>query len=283
MATTTTTLTRSARAKAWLTLTGLFVLGVSLIWGLAIFIWSLTAHTGPATPAPATPATTASGTVAAAPTIPGRGAGSATAAAEDELAARPMAVVPLAAASPQPIAATATAAVGVLTLPAPTDPTTGLPTGFPRTAEGAIGQLAAIDTAAFRDLNPATLTGVHARAALPGAVPLAEWTPQVGVTAILRAVGTPAGSPGLTATWTVTHAQVKGVLDGGDFVLACVLGELDATYHSTARAGVGDCQRMLWQAGRWWIGPGAQPAFAPSTWPGSADCVRAGWQEARRA
>jgi len=282
MTTTTTKLTRSSRARAWLTLTGLFVLGVSLIWGLAIFIWSLTAHTGPATPAPATPATTASGTVAAAPTIPGRDAGSATAAAEDELAARPMTVVPLAAASPQPIAATSTAAAA-LTLPDPTDPATPMPTGFPRTPQGAIAQLAAIDTAAFRNLNPATLSGVHTRASLPGAVPLAEWTPQVGVTAILRTVGAPAGSPGLTATWTVTHAQVKGVLDGGDFVLACVLGELDATYRATARAGVGDCQRMTWHAGRWWIGPGAQPAFAPSTWPGSADCVRAGWQEARRA
>ncbi len=282
MTTTTTKLTRSSRARAWLTLTGLFVLGVSLIWGLAIFIWSLTANTGPATPAPATPATTASGTVAAAPTIPGRDAGSATAAAEDELAARPMTVVPLAAASPQPIAATSTAAPA-LTLPEPADPATALPTGFPRTPQGAIAQLAAIDTAAFRNLNPATLSGVHARASLPGAVPLAEWTPQVGVTAILRTAGAPAGSPGLTATWTVTHAQVKGVLDGGDFVLACVLGELDATYRATARAGVGDCQRMTWQAGRWWIGPGAQPAFAPSTWPGSADCVRAGWQEARRA
>ncbi len=280
MATTTTTLTRSARAKAWLTLTGLFVLGVSLIWGLAIFIWSLTAHTGPATPAPATPTSTPSGIAAAAPNIPGS-VGRPVGAAQDELAARPMTLVPLAAASPQPIAATATAPA--LALPDSKDPAAALPTGFPRTPEGAVAQLAAIDTAAFRDLNPATVADVHARAVLPGAVPLAEWTPQVGVTAILRTAGAPAGSPGLTATWTLTHAQVKGVLQGGGFVLACVLGELDATYHSTARAGVGDCQRMLWQGGRWWIGPGAQPAFAPSTWPGSADCVRAGWQEARRA
>ncbi len=281
MTTTTTTLTRSARAKAWLTLTGLFVLGVSLIWGLAIFVWSLTAHTGPASPAPATPTSTPSGIAAAAPNIPGSVGDPATAAAQDELAARPMTLVPIAASTPQPIAVTATAPA--LSLPDSKDPAAALPTGFPRTPEGAVAQLAAIDTAAFRDLNPATVADVHARAALPGAVPLAEWTPQVGVTAILRTAGAPAGSPGLTATWTLTHAQVKGVLQGGDFVLACVLGELDATYHSTVRAGVGDCQRMLWQAGRWWIGPGAQPAFAPSTWPGSADCVRAGWQEARRA
>lgn len=280
MTTTTTTLTRSARAKAWLTLTGLFVLGVSLIWGLIIFIWSLTAHTGPAAPAPATPTSTPSGIAAAPPGIPGSVGGPVTA-AQDELAARPMTLVPLAASAPQPIAATATAPS--LSLPDSKDPAAALPTGFPRTPEGAVAQLAAIDTAAFRDLNPATVADVHAQATLPGAVPLREWTPQVGVTAILRTVPAPAGSRELTATWTLTHAQVKGVLQGGDFVLACVLGELDATYRSTARAGVGDCQRMLWQAGRWWIGPGAQPAFAPSTWPGSADCVRAGWQEARRA
>jgi len=278
---------RSSRSHGWLTLAGLFVLGASLAWGLVIFLWSLAAHTGPpdpgdpTSPGGGTPSSTATGrTVTAAPASPGANVQLA-AEAEDELATRPMATAAPAASQPQPVVAVETAAP--LPIPAPADAAAALPTGFPRTPEGAVGQLAAIDAAAFRDLHPATVADVHARASLPGAVPLTEWTPNVGVTAILRAISQPKGSSSITATWTLTHAQVKGVLAGGDFVLACVLGELDATYRSTARAGVGDCQRMVWQDGRWFIGPGAQPAFAPSTWPGSADCVRVGWREARNA
>ncbi len=277
---------RSSRSHGWLTLAGLFILGASLSWGLVIFLWSLAAHTGPPDPGSptgpgaGTPSSTATGrTVTAAPVPPG--ASVPPAAAEDELAARPMATATPAASQPQPIVAVETAAA--LLVPAPADAAAALRTGFPRTPEGAVGQLAAIDAAAFRDLHPATVADVHRRASLPGAVALTDWTPNVGVTAILRALGKPRGSAAVTATWTLTHAQIKGVLAGGDFVLACVLGELDATYRSTARAGVGDCQRMVWQDGRWFIGPGAQPAFAPSTWPGSADCVRAGWREARNA
>ena len=285
----TTTLTRSSRGRAWLTLAALFILGASLAWGLVIFLWSLAAHTGPSNP-PDVPSQTVSraptvtGTramVAAAPSAPGPDGGAVTA-VQDELANRPMASVSPAAARPQPLAA-APPAGGAIVVPGASDPAAGLPRGFPRTPQGAVAQLAAIDAAAFRDVNPATVADVHHRATRPGAVPLSQWSPNVGVTAILRAVGQPDGATVLTSTWTLTHAQVKGVLDRGDFVLACVLGELDATYHSTARAGVGDCQRMLWADGHWWIGPGAQPAFAPSTWPGSADCVAAGWQEAHHA
>lgn len=283
----TTTLTRTSRAKAWLTLAALFILGASIAWGLVIFLWSLAAHTGPSNPAPipsqsVSPTPTVTGTratAAAPPSIP-RPEGDAVTPAQDELANRPMATVSPAASQPQPIAAAPLA--GTIAVPGASDPAAGLPRGFPRTPQGAVAQLAAIDTAAFKDLSPATVADVHQRATRPGATPLSQWTPNVGITAILRAVGKPDGGAELTSTWTLTHAQVKGVLDQGDFVLACVLGELDATYHSTARAGVGDCQRMVWRDGHWWIGPGAQPAFAPSTWPGSADCGRAGWQEAHR-
>ncbi len=287
----TTTSTRGPRAKAWLTLAALFILGASLAWGLVIFLWSLAAHTGPSNPADipsqtvsATPTVTgaraAVAAVAAAPSANGP-EGEAVTAARDELANRPMASVSPAAAQPQPLALAP--AAGGIVVPGASDPAAGLPRGFPRTPAGAVAQLASIDAAAFRDVNPAAVADVHRRVTRPGAVPLSQWSPNVGVTAILRAVGKPDGATALTSTWTLTHAQVKGVLDRGDFVLACVLGELDATYHSTARAGVGDCQRMLWAEGRWWIGPGAQPAYAPSTWPGSADCVAAGWQEAHHA
>ena len=278
---------RVSRSHAWLTLAALFILGAALAWGLVIFLWSLAAHTGPSDPGSptgpgtGTPSEAETGrVVAAAPAVPGV-AVLPPAADVDELAARPMATAAPAAALPQPIAAVETATA--LSIPAARDAGAALPTGFPHTPEGAVAQLAAIDAAAFRDLNPAAVADVHRRATLPGAVDLTQWTPNVGVTAILTAAGQPRGSAAVTATWTFTHAQVKGVLTGGDFVLACVLGELDATYRTTARAGVGDCQRMLWHDDRWRIGPGAQPAYAPSTWPGSADCVRAGWREAHHA
>lgn len=274
--------TRSARAKAWLTLTGVLMLAVSLLWGLVVFGWSVATGTGPTAPLPSTPQDSHTGAVATPAPAPGLGGGvEAVTAEQDRLAAEPMVAVPTAAAFPQPLAPAPGAPP--LELPRASDPAAALPTGFPRTPQGALAQLAAIDTVAFRDLNPATVAAVHRRATLPGAVPLRTWTPNVGVSAILDAIGAPAGTPQVRATWTLTHAQVKGVLDGGDFVLACVLGELDATYRATGRAGVGDCQRMTWRDGRWFIGPGAQPAFAPSTWPGSADGVRAGWREARSA
>jgi len=182
---------------------------------------------------------------------------------------------------PQPIAGPTTAAP--LMLPGPTSTTELVPTGYPRTPAGAVAQLAAIDAFALKDLNPSNPRQAHDWASLPGAVSFEQWTPQVGVSAILTAAGTPQGSPELTSTWTLTHAQVKGVLDRGNFVLACVLGEFDANYRTIVRAGLGDCQRMVWHAGRWWIGPGEQPAFAPSTWPGSVDCVRANWREVHNA
>ena len=88
----------------------------------------------------------------------------------------------------------------------------------------------------------------------------------------------------MTGSWTLTHAQVKGVLDDGDFVVACVLGELAASYHTVDRVGAADCQRMLWQDGRWWIGPGSptgvpaldvagQPGLCPRRLDRGASCL----------
>jgi len=278
-------LMRSARARGWVVLTGLLVLGVAILWGLVIFVWSVLAGTGPGSGASGRPAVSPSIAASPPPSSPPRSPSlSAEAAlefAKNALAARAMLPVAPAAALPQPIAASSAGAR--VTLPAPTDTTGLVPTGYPRTPQGAVAQLAAIDALALKDLNPASPRQAYDWAAMPGAVPFEQWTPQVGVSTILTSAGAPRGSSELTSTWTVTHAQIKGVLDGGNFVVACVLGQLDASYRSSVRAGVGDCQRMVWQQGRWRIGPGAQPAFAPSTWPGSADCVRAGWREVGNA
>ncbi|MGV1009837.1 MAG: hypothetical protein ACOYBY_14690 [Dermatophilaceae bacterium] len=270
-------LTRSHRVRAWLTMIGIGILLICLAWGLIVFIWSVAAGTATQDP-PAAPSSP-TGTITA-PANPAP-AGDVVEAQRDRLAAAPMPSVPLAAARPQALAPSGNAPV--MSIPVPQDQAAALPVAFPRTPEGAVAALAAIDTAAFAGLTPATTATVHQQVALPGAVSLNDWTPAVGVSALLQAAGAPGGSPEVTGSWTLTHAQVKGVLDDGHFVLACVLGELAASYHTVDRIAAADCQRMLWQDGRWWIGPGGQPAYPPSTWPGSADCVRAGWIEVRRA
>jgi hypothetical protein len=276
-------LMRSVRARGWVVLAGVLILAVSILFGLVVFVWSVLAGTGPGKgtggpPSGLPPVTTSTPSIRSSPST---SAGAVLEAAENALAARAMLEVGPADALPQPMADSTT--TSPLILPAATNTTGLVPTGYPRTPAGAVAQLGAIDALAFTDLNPSDPRQAYDWAALPGAVPLQAWTPQVGVSAILSAAGTPDGSGELTSTWTLTHAQVKGVLDDGNFVVACVLGEFDANYRSTVRAGIGDCQRMVWQAGRWWIGPGAQPAFAPSTWPGSPDCVRAGWREVTNA
>jgi len=287
----TTMLMKSARARGWVVLTGLLILAVAILWGLVIFVWSLLAGTGPdkavsgsRAAVPPRIISSPSPSPSATPTLAGE-AGLRD--AEDALAAKPMMLVAPAAALPQLIASsTATASatsLPPLTLPAPTITTELIPTGYPRTPLGAVAQLAAIDALALKDLNLVNPRAAYDWAALPGSVPFEAWTPQVGVSAVLTSAGTPKGATELTSTWTLTHAQVKGVLDEGNFVVACVLGQFDATYRATVRAGLGDCQRMVWHQDRWRIGPGAQPAFAPSTWPGSAQCVLAGWQEVPNA
>jgi|GEM_PF-1393360 len=285
----TTMLMKSARARGWVVLTGLLILAVAILWGLVIFVWSVLAGTGPdraasgsrAAVPPSSIISSSSPSPSATPTLSGE-AGLRD--AEDALAARPMMQVAPAAALPQLIAdSSATATRPPLALPPPTITTELVPTGYPRTPLGAVAQLAAIDALALKDLNLVNPRAAYDWAALPGAVPFEAWTPQVGVSAVLTSAGTPSGATELTSTWTLTHAQVKAVLDDGNFVVACVLGQFDATYRATVRAGVGDCQRMVWHQDRWRIGPGAQPAFAPSTWPGSAQCVLAGWQEVPNA
>jgi hypothetical protein len=271
---------RSARARGWVVLAGVLILAVAILWGLVIFVWSLLVSAGPEKGTGGRPSVKPNVTASSSPPTTST-AGDVLDSAKNSLAARAMMPVAPADALPQPITGLTTTLP--LTLPAPTDTTGLVPTGFPRTPEGAVAQLAAIDALALKDLNPSYPKQAHDWASQPGAVPLNDWTPQVGVTAILTAAATPRGSSEITSTWTLTHAQVKGVLDDGNFVVACVLGEFDANYRSIVRAGVGDCQRMVWHEGRWWIGPGEQPAFAPSTWPGSANCVRAGWREVSNA
>ncbi|MFI5934077.1 hypothetical protein [Actinoplanes sp. NPDC051494] len=197
----------------------------------------------------------------------------------DTIAAEPMLQLPAAAARPQPLVART--AGTPLRIPASRKGSDPVPTGFPRTAEGALGQLAAIDEAAMSTADPGLVHEVYETVAASGAVPEAEWTPSVAVQRLTKSLGEQKGTAA-RVTFRVVQGQIKGTV-GDDFVLACVLGEYSVALSTGASVGLGDCQRMVWDGGRWLIGPGAQPAWAPSAWPGSADAVRAGWKELRRA
>jgi hypothetical protein len=196
----------------------------------------------------------------------------------DAIAAAPMTAVAASAArsgTPAPVAGP-TITVPAATTVGPAD----VPTGFPPTAQGAVGQLAAIDTTVLTSMSIAHTGAVHQAWALPGAPGVEEWVMTGNVQAFLAA----SGSPTLDDISVVTAAPVAGQIKGTDgerWSVVCVLLDVRATITASARIGYGRCERMQWhgdeQGGRWMIAPGAQPAKAPSTWPGSQAAADAGW------
>jgi hypothetical protein len=157
----------------------------------------------------------------------------------------------------------------------------GVPAGFAHTPAGALAQLGAIDTAA---LESASLVGVRAVIddwAAPGGPTGATWSGVRAMADFLTAAGLSGGkAPDLALSATPMMGLVKAT-DGPDWAVACVDFEVDATLARTARVAVADCQRMAWAGNRWVIGPGAEPAPAPSIWPGTDAAIDAGYRELR--
>lgn len=192
----------------------------------------------------------------------------------------------------QPAVPAATSAPVLVVPPATTAGPAGVPSGFPRTPEGAVAQLAAIESSVFQAMSIPLTVQIHEQWTLPAtgtdrpdtpagegdAAGVAGWEITQHVQSFLGTAQMGLEKD-LTTTVTVTPAaaQVKGV-DGRDWVLACVLLEVRAVIVTEARLGFGHCERMQWQDGRWLIGPGEPPARAPSTWPGSQLSLDAGWR-----
>jgi hypothetical protein len=153
----------------------------------------------------------------------------------------------------------------------------GVPNGFPRTAEGAVGQLAAIGTAVLQGMSIRYTNDVYTDWALPGGVGMEQWPMTGNVQAFLDAARMSQENMAATVIAVPAAGQVKGV-DGPNWVVACVLFEVHATITVEAQMGYGYCERMQWQNSRWMIAPGAPPARPPSTWPGSELSIRAGWR-----
>lgn len=198
----------------------------------------------------------------------------------DQIAAAPMLDVDATAARPSDPAATPGPAI---TIPDPTGTgPAGVPSGFPRTPAGAVGQLAAIEQTVLQTMSIPTTSEVYQAWALPGAVPQPQWELTRSVQMFLGAaqMGNTM-DPSAAVVITPVGAQIKGS-DGGDWSLACVLVTATASGTKTAKAAYGHCERMQWKTGagggRWMIGPGAAPAQAPSTWPGTDLAAKAGWK-----
>lgn len=154
----------------------------------------------------------------------------------------------------------------------------GVPTGFPQTPEGAVAQLAAIERTVLEAMSLPVTREVHDAWTLPGAPGYEEWEMAANVQAFLRSGHQGGQSKDSTTVVTATPAMamVKGT-DGPDWVVACVLLDIQVSIRTEARMGYGHCSRMQWADARWQIAPGAAPAKAPSAWPGSVAAVAAGW------
>lgn len=155
----------------------------------------------------------------------------------------------------------------------------GVSSGFPRTPEGAAAQLAAIEVRVLAAMSLPLATEVYRDWAMPGGVGAADWSQTCNVQSFLTHARQSSNmlDPGTLVSVTPAAIQIKGA-DGPDWVVACVLLDVRAALKAEARMGYGTCERMQWTGDRWLIGPGAPPAPAPSTWPGSDASVEAGWQ-----
>jgi hypothetical protein len=198
---------------------------------------------------------------------------------QDALAAAPMPPAEPEAALPGPLA---TEAAGVLELPRPTGVGPAeVPTGFPRTPEGALAQLAAIDVTAMESGSVDGVRRVIAEWAAPGGPTPETWSGVDGMAHLLSAAGlSGAGSPQLAIVVRPLMGLVKGTV-GPDFAVVCVDLEFTVTVEQTSRIAIADCQRMVWTSDRWLIGPGPEPAPAPSVWPGTEAAAAAGYRDLR--
>lgn len=229
------------------------IAGLGLIL-LQVFIPPTSAET-PGTPAPAT--------------LPD------TSGVRDRIAAEPMASLdPAAATRPDP----ATEITPTLRIPHP-DLGRG-PAGVPvygHTPEGAVAQLAAIDRQVLEAMSLPQAREVHAAWVLPGGPAFAEWDLTVNISGFLRGARQGATKDAPTVVRVAPAGGLVKGSDGPDWLVACVLLDVRAAIQGEYRMGWAHCQRMQWQDGRWLIAPGAQPAAAPSAWPGSKAALAAGW------
>jgi hypothetical protein len=195
----------------------------------------------------------------------------------DEIAAAAMpSVDPQAAFHPDP----ATVPGGSIVVPQPTvlDGPGRVPSGFPQTYEGAVGQWAAIVQTVLEPMSLPRTREIHTAWVRPDGPGFEEWTLTRNVTSFLTSARQGGDEKDLTTAVSATPAAglMKGG-DGPDWTVVCVLLDVQAWIKTESRMGYGLCSRMEWIDGRWQVAAGSEPAPAPSAWPGSNAAVAAGW------
>jgi hypothetical protein len=215
---------------------------------------------------------------------PGSGATSAAApgsdqAKQDALAAAHMPRVDLEASRPGTVS---TRNPGVLVVPPSTATgAAGVPSGFPRTPQGALAQLAAIDQTAMQSVSLDGVRKVIASWAAPGGPTPDSWSAVKAMADLLDSAGlSGGGTQQMSLVVTPLMGLIKGSI-GPDFVIPCIDFEFDATIVATQRVADADCQRMVWHGSRWVIGPGFEPATPPSVWPDTDTAISVGYQDLR--
>ncbi|WP_348633804.1 hypothetical protein [Blastococcus sp. CT_GayMR19] len=198
---------------------------------------------------------------------------------QDALATAPMPTADPDDALPGPVSRQA---AGVLELPRATGMgPADVPTGYPRTPEGSLAQLAAIDVTAMQSGSMDGVRRVITEWAAQGGPTPETWSGVDGMASLLSAAGlSGAGSPQLAIVVRPVMGLIKGTV-GEDFAVVCVNFEFTVTVEQTSRIAIADCQRMAWVGDRWVIGPGDEPAPAPSVWPGTEAAIAAGWRDLR--
>jgi hypothetical protein len=158
-----------------------------------------------------------------------------------------------------------------------------VPTGFPRTAHGALAQLIAIDQRAIESASLVTAQHVIGAWAAPDGPTPSSWSGVKAVAVILETAGLPATSS------TVLHLELSPTMGlirdpsagrAGAQVTPCVDFVMTTSVPpgTPSQVAVADCQHMVWQRGRWLIGPGPEADPGPSLWPGTQASYDAGYE-----
>lgn len=196
----------------------------------------------------------------------------------EQLANEPLPQAPLEAAQPGSLSSGTT---GTLEIPVPMEVgEMGVATGFPHTPEGALAQLSAIDSTALSSASVRVAQDVITQWAAPGGPTSESWTGVQAVAALLESAGMSSDAQNaITIAVEPKMGFIKGTV-GDDFVVPCIDFIITATIAGgqPQQVAAADCQRMVWHDGGWVIGPGEEPAPAPSLWPGSQASFDAGYQ-----
>lgn len=152
----------------------------------------------------------------------------------------------------------------------------GVATGFPRTAEGALAQLKAVDEAGMQGLSVDTARAVYKDSFASGNPDFYQegWIGPIAD----RMTGSPADS--YTATMTVQQGLIRGTAENGSFAFVCIVGKLqiDTKYSGSQTLPIPDCEAMRWNGTRWMVVPQSS-VQAPNVSPHSAEAYRLGFRD----